>query len=61
MCIQMSEKYGTHKYKKNMVPTSDKKKCGTTVKPAHVIISVKQYPAFKGHPFLSCDRKFHMN
>ena len=32
-----------------------------TVKPAHGVISIKQSPVFKGHIFLSCHRKFHMN
>jgi len=32
-----------------------------TVKPAHVITSIKQSPVFKGHIFLSCHGKFHMN
>jgi hypothetical protein len=32
-----------------------------TVKPAHAVISIKQSPVLKGHFFLSCHRKFHMN
>ena len=33
----------------------------STVKPAHVTTSIKQLPVLKGHLFLSCHRKFHMN
>ena len=32
-----------------------------TVEPAHVITSIKQLSVLKGHFFLSCHRKFHMN
>ena len=32
-----------------------------TVKPAHVVTSIKQSPVLKGHIFLSCHRTFHMN
>jgi hypothetical protein len=32
-----------------------------TVKPAHVVASIKQSPLLKGHLFLSCHRKFQMN
>jgi hypothetical protein len=32
-----------------------------TVKPAHVITSIKKSPVFKVHLFLSCHRKFHIN
>jgi hypothetical protein len=31
-----------------------------TVKPAHVVTSIKQSPVLKGHFFLSSHRKFHM-
>jgi hypothetical protein len=32
-----------------------------TVKPAQAVTSIKQSPVLRGHLFLSCDRKFHMN
>ena len=31
------------------------------VKPAYVVISIKQSPVLKGHIFFYCHRKFHMN
>jgi hypothetical protein len=33
----------------------------TTVKPTHAVTSIKQSPVLKGHPFLSCHRKFLMH
>ena len=32
-----------------------------TFKPAHTVTSIKQSPVLKGHFFLSCHRKFHLN
>ena len=29
--------------------------------PVHEVTSIKQSPVFKGHLFLSCHSKFHMN
>ena len=37
------------------------KKKGKTVKPAHAVTSIKQPPVLKGHIFLYCHRKFHLN
>ena len=47
-------------------PTSDcNAKCihdsMTTIKPAHVVTSIKQLPALKGYFFLSCHRIVHIN